>query len=119
MARPGQGEALAGWALWAVVALAVLVTYSWVDPAELYHVSNEGLEGGLSRAAVLLNFPIALVAIAFVLVAVAALPPACLVGRGTCDRVLCPRAADGRPGQPRRPLAERDPDRRRRPRTSH
>jgi hypothetical protein len=74
--RSGQGEALVGWALWALVALAVLVTYSRVDPAELYHVSGEGLEGGLSRAAVLLNFPIALVAIAFVLIAVAALPPA-------------------------------------------
>lgn len=76
MAAPGQGEAVAAWAMWAIAALAVLVTYSRVDPAELYHVSDDGLAGGLSRAAVLLNFPIALVAIALALVAVASLPRA-------------------------------------------
>jgi hypothetical protein len=54
----------------------VLVTYSWVAPAETYHVSHAGLGGGLSRALTLVNFPIALVAIALVLIAVAALPPA-------------------------------------------
>jgi hypothetical protein len=53
---------------------AVLVTYSWVDPAETYHVSRDGLAGGLSRSLTLINFPIALVAIALVLVAMAALP---------------------------------------------
>ena len=54
----------------------VLVTYSWVAPAETYHVSHDGLGGGLSRALTLVNFPIALVAIALVLIAVAALPRA-------------------------------------------
>ena len=54
----------------------VLVTYSWVDPAETYHVSRAGLAGGLSRALTLVNFPIALVAIALTLIAVAALPAA-------------------------------------------
>jgi hypothetical protein len=54
----------------------VVVTYSRIDPAETYHVSHEGLAGGLSRAVTLVNFPIALVAIALVLVAVAALSPA-------------------------------------------
>ena len=54
----------------------VLVTYSWVDPAETYHVSRDGLAGGLSRALTLVNFPIALVAIALTLIAVAALPAA-------------------------------------------
>ena len=54
----------------------MLVTYSWVDPAETYHVSHEGLAGGLSRALTFVNFPIALVAIALTLIAVAALPPA-------------------------------------------
>ena len=37
-------------------------------------MSRDGLAGGLSRALTLVNFPIALVAVALVLVAVAALP---------------------------------------------
>jgi hypothetical protein len=74
--RPGQGEALVACALWGATTLAVLVTYSRLDPAELYHTSHDGLAGGLSRSLVLLNFPVALVAIALVLVAVGALPRA-------------------------------------------
>jgi len=74
MPRPGQGEALAAWALFAAVTLAVLVTYSRLDTSELYNVTHGGLAGGMSRAIVLLNFPVALVAIALTLLAVAALP---------------------------------------------
>ena len=59
-----------------MLTLAVVVTYTRVDPAETYHVSHEGLAGGLSRAVTLVNFPIALVAIALALIAVAALSPA-------------------------------------------
>lgn len=73
---PGQGEALAAWALWGAATLAVLVTYSWVDPADTYNVSHEGLAGGLSRALTLVNFPIALVGVALALLAVAVLPRA-------------------------------------------
>lgn len=73
---PSQGEALATWAVWAAITGVVLVTYSWVDPSETYHVSREGLAGGLSRGLTLVNFPIALVAIAVVLVAMAVLPAA-------------------------------------------
>jgi hypothetical protein len=72
--RPGQGEALAVWAMWGAVSLAVLVTYSRVDKDELYNVSREGLGGGLGRSVVLFNFPIVFVASAAALVAVAALP---------------------------------------------
>jgi hypothetical protein len=71
---PSQGEALATWAIWALIALEVLVTYSWVDPSETYNVSREGIVGGLSRTLTLVNFPIGLVAIGVTLVAVAALP---------------------------------------------
>ena len=71
---PSQGEALSTWGTWAVVTVVVLVTYSWVDPAETYHVSRDGLAGGLSRGLTLVNFPIALVAIALVLIAMASLP---------------------------------------------
>ncbi len=60
--------------MWAVMAFVVLVTYSWVAQAETYHVSRDGIAGGLSRAVTLLNFPIGLVAIALVLVAAAVLP---------------------------------------------
>jgi hypothetical protein len=73
---PSQGEALATWAVWGAITAVVLVTYSWVDPSETYHVSREGLAGGLSRGLTLVNFPIALVAIALVLVAMAVLPAA-------------------------------------------
>jgi hypothetical protein len=71
---PSQGEAVATWAVWGLIVLEVLVTYSWVDPSETYNVSREGIVGGLSRALTLVNFPIGLVAIALTLVAVAALP---------------------------------------------
>ena len=73
---PSQGEALGTWGIWAVVTAAVLATYSWVDPEETYHVSRDGLVGGLSRSLTLINFPIALVATALVLIAMAALPTA-------------------------------------------
>lgn len=69
----GQGEVLATWGLWLLVVVAIVVTYSRLDPAELYHVSGSGIEGGLSRALVEINFPIALVAIAVALVALDAL----------------------------------------------
>ncbi|MBA3434728.1 MAG: hypothetical protein H0U08_11630 [Actinobacteria bacterium] len=69
----GQGEALATWVFWCLVTLAVLVTYSRLEPVELYHTSEDGVRGGLGRALVLLNFPVALVAVAITLVAVAAL----------------------------------------------
>jgi hypothetical protein len=71
---PSQGEALATGALWVLVTTVVLVTYSRLDPAETYHVSRDGLAGGLSRSVTLVNFPIALVAIALVLAAASALP---------------------------------------------
>jgi hypothetical protein len=63
-AGPGLGEAYVLWALFGLVALCVLVTYSRIEPHELYHVSRSGLGGGLSRVLVLLNFPTALMAIA-------------------------------------------------------
>ena len=73
-ASVGQGEAIAVWALWAVVLAAVVATYARLDPAELYNTSVTGLPGGLGRALVLVNFPVALVAVALALIAVDALP---------------------------------------------
>ncbi len=69
-----QGEALLTWALWLLVLVVIVITYARLDPADLYHVSGEGLAAGLSRALVVANFPLSLVAIALVLVAVDVLP---------------------------------------------
>lgn len=51
------------WLLLAALGLAVAVTYWRVPPAELYHVSRDGPAGGLSRALVTSNYPVALAAI--------------------------------------------------------
>jgi hypothetical protein len=61
----GSVELVGVWIGAAACTLAVLVTYSWVEPAELYHVDRAGnLEGGLSRTLTFLNFPVALLAVA-------------------------------------------------------
>src|SRR5207253_1087431 len=61
---------VAVWALFALVSVEILVTYSRLPAIELYHVSSSGFTGGASRVLVFLNFPLALVAIPiFVLVA--------------------------------------------------
>jgi hypothetical protein len=69
-----HGDALVTWALWGLTLLAMLVTYTRLDPEQLYHVSRDGIDGGLSRVLVALNFPIALIVIALVLVAMDPLP---------------------------------------------
>ena len=63
---PGLREAYFLWALYGLVALIVVVTYSRIEPDLLYNVSQEGLRGGLSRVLVMLNFPTALMAIAVI-----------------------------------------------------
>jgi hypothetical protein len=57
-------EILVVWALFAFVAIEIVVTYSRLPARDLYHVSGSGIEGGLSRALVFVNFPVALAAIA-------------------------------------------------------
>jgi hypothetical protein len=92
------------WATLAADAVAVLVVYSVLDPAELYNVSREGVAGGLSRALVQLNFPIALFAIPLAILALDVLPRhAWLVGApaiGLCALVpivVDPDDLDARP----------------------
>ncbi len=51
------------WALAGLVLAVVCVTYARIPAAELYHTSAEGLRGGLGRALVVSNFPIALIAL--------------------------------------------------------
>src|SRR6266849_4442916 len=69
--RPGLREVWALWGLLALAAAAVFATYARLPVHELYHVSGSGRTAGAGRVLVLLNFPVALAAIALVGVAAA------------------------------------------------
>ncbi len=63
-ARPPLGEIGFIGLVVAAVGAAVVATYARVPLPELYNVGDTGLVGGLGRALVYLNFPVAIVAIA-------------------------------------------------------
>jgi hypothetical protein len=65
---PGIAETFGVWLLFGLSGLATVVTYARIEPEELYHTSVGGLAGGLGRALVFLNYPVALAAIATVAV---------------------------------------------------
>lgn len=67
---PGLREALWIWGVLGVLTLAVFTTYATTPVSELYRVSIEGIAGGASQALVLLNYPIAFMAIALMGIAV-------------------------------------------------
>lgn len=94
--RPGLLEAIGVWCLFALVALAILITYSRLPPASLYHTSGGGLEGGASRALVFSGFPVALVAVPLAWISVARLRTWLAVATGLLCTVLC--ATVGLPG---------------------
>lgn len=76
-----------------------MITYARLPARELYHVSGSGLEGGLGRALVFSNFPVALVAIAvlaFVADRAAARRTvvAAIVGAILCAAVVWPGVVD-------------------------
>src|SRR5215208_6638059 len=73
---PGLGEVFAVWALFALWTALVGITYARVPPYELYHVSGAGLGGGVGRALVFVDFPVALVAVAVLPVVLDRLPGA-------------------------------------------
>jgi hypothetical protein len=77
------------WGLFALVAVEVIVTYSRLPSNELYNVTGSGIEGGASRALVFLNFPVALVAIAVLLVLFDRLSAGAERGLGLLAIVLC------------------------------
>jgi hypothetical protein len=87
-------ELRAVWVLVAAITLAVFVTYARLPANQLYHVSDSGLRGGLSRVVVELNFPDALIALAVLGVIATALPrtlrPVALVAALLCAVVLVP-----------------------------
>lgn len=51
------------WALLFATAGVIVVTYWRLPPEELYNVSESGLDSGLGRALVFLNYPVSLVAL--------------------------------------------------------
>jgi hypothetical protein len=62
------------WSIVGLLILATVATYARVDPKDLYRVSRGGIAGGLSRAVVELNFPVALVSILIVLIVIDGMP---------------------------------------------
>jgi hypothetical protein len=53
----------------AIVAVEIVVTYARIPPHELYHVSGTGIDAGLGRAVVFLNFPVGLAALPLIVLA--------------------------------------------------
>jgi hypothetical protein len=82
------------WALAGGWLVAVLVTYSRLPPAQLYHVSGSGIRGALSRVVVELNFPLALIALAVLATVAGRLPrrvrPGAAVAAAACLVVVVP-----------------------------
>jgi hypothetical protein len=59
--RPAEPQLV--WALFALVAVAVIVTYARLPARDLYAVTGTGLAAGAGRALVFLNYPTALAAL--------------------------------------------------------
>jgi hypothetical protein len=70
---PSLGEPLVVLVGALVVTLLVFITYARLPASEFYNVSGTGLTGGASRALVVLNYPVAFLAIALVGFAIARL----------------------------------------------
>jgi hypothetical protein len=87
--RPGLAELGAAWAVFGLVALATVVTYARLPPEQLYHVSESGVAGGLGRALVFVNFPVAIGAIATLPVVVDRLGGGLIVVASAAAATLC------------------------------
>jgi hypothetical protein len=70
---PGLWEVCLVWACCGALALAVLTTYARLPPEHLYRVEREGVAAGVSRTIVILNFPVAIVAMPVLAVVLARL----------------------------------------------
>lgn len=70
---PGLMEVPLVWALSFAMVVTIFTTYARVDPSELYHVGHSGLAGGASRVLIVLNFPIAMIALALLAITVSRL----------------------------------------------
>src|SRR6266508_770640 len=94
--RPGLTEALIVWALFAAVAVAVVVTYSRLTPEALYHTSGSGIEAGASRVLVFLGYPFSIAAIALAAIGAARLATRSAALAAAVAAALC--ATIGFPG---------------------
>ena len=90
---PGLKELGGVWLGLALRTVAVLTTYGRLDPEELYHVGGSGLAGGLGRALVFLNFPVALIAAAVAVMAAVVLGARLGFGPRRRGRRFCPDAS--------------------------
>src|SRR5919204_3713719 len=88
-AGAGLAEALAVWTMLGLFGGAMFWTYARLPARDFFHVSTSGPSGGAGRALVFLNFPIALVAIAIVLVVVDRLEGRLAVATGALAIGLC------------------------------
>jgi Tol biopolymer transport system component len=100
-AGAGLAEAFSVWSLLGLFAGAIFWTYARLPARDFFHVSTSGPSGGAGRALVFLNFPVALVAIAIVLVAVDRLEgrragTAAVLAIGLCAVVFWPGIVDQR-----------------------
>lgn len=87
--RPSLVEAVAVWVVYGLMLIAVVATYSRVAPGELYNVDEAGLRGGLGRALVAVNFPVALVAVPLALLAGLRLGSRLALGVAVAASLLC------------------------------
>jgi Tol biopolymer transport system component len=99
--RAGLAEALSLWSLFALFAGVMFWTYARLPARDFFHVSTSGPSGGAGRVLVFLNFPVALVAIALVLVALDRLEgvragAAAMVAIASCAAVFWPGIVDQR-----------------------
>src|SRR5439155_7236706 len=97
--RSTPGECLAVFALLGIVALEILVTYARLPAAELYHVSGTGVAAGFGRALVFLDFPVALAALALLLLVLdgaagRVATAACVLAAALCAVVFWPGVVD-------------------------
>src|ERR671935_2350536 len=100
-AGAGLAEALAVWTMLGLFGGAMFWTYARLPARDFFHVSTSGPSGGAGRVLVFLNFPVALVAIALVLVAVDRLEgvragAAAMVAIASCAAVFWPGIVDQR-----------------------
>ena len=69
-ARPGLAEALAVWSSLAVLCALAWITYARLPARDFYNVTGTGVRAGASRVLVLLGWPISIIAVALLAVAV-------------------------------------------------
>jgi hypothetical protein len=85
----GLGEVVLVFALYGLVATAILITYARLPARDFYHVSQGGLDGGGGRALVFLNFSTALAVVATLPFALAHLRGRIYAAAGIASLLLC------------------------------